>query len=71
MRISTFCAMAIVVLASSGVRAQQAVLRAGAVAPSKQAVEVTEEKKVALRAEMAEFEAVSSLLDELGKATVK
>ncbi len=73
MRISTFgVILTIVVLAPSGLRGQPIGAPAPApAAPSKQAVEVTEEKKVVLNAEMAEFEAVNSLLDELGKATVK
>ena len=73
MRPSTICAMlAIVVLASGELRGQETSVPVPApAAPSRQAVEVTEEKKVALNQETAEFDAVSSLLDELGKATVK
>ena len=73
MSTSTFCViLAVVVLASSGLRGQQTGDPASApTALSKQAVEVTEEKKVALSTEMAEFDAASSLLDDLGKATVK
>ena len=39
--------------------------------PSQQSIEVTEEKKAALDQEMANFEAVSRVLKDLGDATVK